>query len=73
MGRAARSSGSHIESRLKMEPHGVFKEVTTPCTNEIIISQSSCRKIGTSARRAKQEMRGIGKCKHKRGFADMRA
>ena len=32
MSGAARSSESHIESGLKMEPHGVFKEVTKLCT-----------------------------------------
>jgi hypothetical protein len=34
IGKAARSNGSHIKSRLKMEPHGVFKEVTKQCTNK---------------------------------------
>ena len=34
IGKAARSNGSHIKSRLKMEPHGVFKEVTIQCTNK---------------------------------------
>lgn len=34
IGKAARSNGSHIKSRLKMEPHGVFKEVTKQCTND---------------------------------------
>ena len=33
IGKAARSNGSHIKSRLKMEPHGVFMEVTKQCTN----------------------------------------
>ena len=34
IGKAARSNGSHIKSRLKMEPHDIFKEVTKQCTNE---------------------------------------
>ena len=34
IGKAARSNGSLIKSRLKMEPHGVFKEVTKQCTNK---------------------------------------
>ena len=34
IGKAARSNGSHIKSRLKMEPHGVFKEVTKQCDNK---------------------------------------
>ena len=34
IGKAARSNRSHIKSRLKMEPHGVFKEVTKQCTNK---------------------------------------
>ena len=34
IGKAARSNRSHIKSRLKMEPHGVFKEVTKECTNK---------------------------------------
>ena len=34
MSRAARSSESHIKSGLKMEPHGVFKEVTKLCNDK---------------------------------------
>jgi hypothetical protein len=34
IGKTAGSNGSHIKSRLKMEPHGVFKEVTKQCTNK---------------------------------------
>ena len=34
IGKSARSNRSHIKSRLKMEPHGVFKEVTKQCTNK---------------------------------------
>jgi hypothetical protein len=34
IGKAARGNGSHIKSRLKMEPYGVFKEVTKQCTNK---------------------------------------
>ena len=34
MSRAARSSESQIKSGLKMEPHGVFNEVTKLCTEE---------------------------------------
>ena len=34
IGKAARSNGSHIKSRLKMEPHGVFKEAAKQCTNK---------------------------------------
>jgi len=42
IGKAARSNRSHIKSRLKMEPHGVFKEVTrqNSVPIKIIISQS---------------------------------
>ena len=32
--KTARSSSSHIKVWLKMEPYGVFKEVTQSCTNE---------------------------------------
>ena len=34
IGKAARSNRSHIKSRVKMEPHGVFKKVTKQCTNK---------------------------------------
>ena len=34
MGRTARSSGSHIKSRAKVEPHGVLKEVTKLCNED---------------------------------------
>ena len=42
IGKAARSNGSHIKSRLKMEPHGVFKEVTKQCTNKDHYQSVSC-------------------------------
>ena len=45
IGKAARSNGSHIKSRLKMEPHGVFKEVTKQCTNKDHY-QSVCWHLG---------------------------
>ena len=51
IGKAARSNGSHIKSRLKMEPHGVFKEVTKQCTNKDHYQQ--CReRLGDQARRS---------------------
>ena len=34
MERAARNRKSHIKFWLKMEPYGVFKEVTKSCTNK---------------------------------------
>ena len=42
IGKAARSNGSHIKSRLKMEPHGVFKEVTKQCTNKDHYQSGEC-------------------------------
>ena len=42
IGKAARSNGSHIKSRLKMEPHGVFKEVTKQCTNKDHYQSMTC-------------------------------
>ena len=48
IGKAARSNGSHIKSRLKMEPHGVFKEVTKQCTNkDHYQSSDDPREMGT--------------------------
>ncbi len=46
IGKAARSNGSHIKSRLKMEPHGVFKEVTKQCTNKDHYQSSAWRGVG---------------------------
>ena len=48
IGKAARSNGSHIKSRLKMEPHGVFKEVTKQCTNKDHYQSVSGCSIGLS-------------------------
>ena len=45
IGKAARSNGSHIKSRLKMEPHGVFKEVTKQCTNKDHYQSVDCRLV----------------------------
>jgi len=55
IGKAARSNGSHIKSRLKMEPHGVFREVTALCTNK-----DHYQRLGTRLRMSFEDQKCIG-------------